>query len=144
MNWVTWLMRILQVIPPVVIGIEQIHKGAPGATKKDLAMQSLGLATGAAQAVAPEHAAVIDATAETVSGLIDGVVSVFNSARVAGFRPAADAPPPVPQQLRTPDAGATPIAVASSVAAVPEVAQSSPDAPAPVDALAADRARRRN
>lgn len=83
MNWLQFLMRGLSLVPVIVAGIEQIHQGAPGSTKKELAMQALALATtGISSAVTPEQKYVIDAASQLVSSTIDGVVSTMNAAGV--------------------------------------------------------------
>lgn len=64
------------------MGIQQIHADAAGATKKQLALESLGLATAEADAVlAPEQKAIADAS----SNLIDEFVSLFHATNAPGF-----------------------------------------------------------
>lgn len=75
------LLRVLPVLPYVIMGIEQIVKGAKqGAKKKDLALASVGLGSAIAGVVAPEHKAAIEAATETTSALIDGIVATMNAA----------------------------------------------------------------
>ena len=59
-NW----MNLIGAIPYVVMGIQQMHAEVPGATKKQLALQALGLATATA-----ETAAADTATQQTVDTL---------------------------------------------------------------------------
>ena len=80
MNWLVYLMRILPLIPNVVAAIEKEHGDAKsGADKKQLAMESLGLASSVADAVTPETQATVDAATALASSTIDGVVSVMNT-----------------------------------------------------------------
>lgn len=82
MNWGIF-SRTLSFIPllgPIVNGIEQIHKeaGTPGATKKQLALDSLALATGAAGAALPQFAPEIQAATALAGGAIDLIVAGYN------------------------------------------------------------------
>lgn len=77
-NW----LNLVSLLPAVIMGIQQIHTDASGATKKQIALESLGLATAAADAVlAPEQKAIADAT----SGMIDQFVNLFHTANAPGF-----------------------------------------------------------
>lgn len=82
MNWLQYVLKALSLVPYVVHGIETIHGDAKsGAEKKQLAMESLGLATEVASAADPEHQAAIDAATSLVSTAIDGTVAVMNAAK---------------------------------------------------------------
>ena len=77
-NW----LSLVQLIPAVVMGIQQIHADAAGATKKQIALESLGLATAAADVVLPpQQKAIADAT----SALIDNFVNMFHATNAPGF-----------------------------------------------------------
>lgn len=77
-------MKILPAIPAVVQHIEQIHGDAKsGAEKKQLAMESLGLATQFGEEVLPEQQAAIDAASNLASQVIDGTVAVMKAAQPA-------------------------------------------------------------
>lgn len=77
-NW----LSLVQLIPAVVMGIQQIHSDAAGATKKQIALESLGLATAAADAVlAPDQKQIAD----SVSALVDNFVSMFHATNAPGF-----------------------------------------------------------
>lgn len=88
MNW----FMLAQAISYVVVGIEAIHKGAAGATKKDLALQSLGLAKATATAVIPGQAATIGVVSDAAGSIIDATVKAFNA---VGW-PSTDKPGMVP------------------------------------------------
>ena len=125
-TWFFLIMRSLSVLPALVAGIDAIHKGASGTTKKDLAMQSLGLAAGAALALDPNDQPIIDAAAETVSNAIDGVVKTFNAAGVLdhGGQPAKSPAPISPAVVAAvaaagPPPGAPPVAPAPAVPSQP-------------------------
>ena len=85
-NW----LSLVQLIPAVIMGIQQIHTDAAGATKKQLALESLGLATAAADAILPPDQA---AQANAVSGLIDNFVSLFHAGNAPGFGTNVTTPP---------------------------------------------------
>lgn len=91
-----WLARILQLIPFVVAGVETMHKDAKGATKKQMAMDALGIASAAAEAGLPSQTPAIQAATQLTSSVIDGVVS-FNNA--AGIFPPKTAVPAVPVKV---------------------------------------------
>lgn len=82
MNWLMILMKALQAAPAVVQFVEQTHKNASGSTKKDMAMSSLGFATGISEFMLPQYKDAIDAASSTVSGAIDGIVATAHAAGV--------------------------------------------------------------
>jgi hypothetical protein len=104
--WLTLLLRALQLAPVIVAGIEHIHGEKSGATKKQMAMDALALASGSAGVLAPEQQPAIDAATQLTSNVIDGVVSVYNASGVfkgggaiaakPALVPAAPAPAPAP------------------------------------------------
>jgi hypothetical protein len=131
--WLKYLFQALQFIPFVVAGIEHIHGEAPGATKKQMAIDALGLASTVASGVLPEeHQAAVAAATELASTTIDGVVKTFNAAGV--FQKGK----PVAAAL-TDFAPVRPIAAVPAPAAMPTVSE--PAAPATDDV---DRAIRQN
>lgn len=92
-----WIFQMLQLLPVIVTGIEHIHGDAKtGAEKKQLAMESLGLASGLAGAVDPSQQAIIDASTQLASTAIDGVVAVMNAAKVKTPAPPAAVVPADP------------------------------------------------
>jgi len=93
MNWLSLFLSALHLVPGVVAGIENIHGSAKsGADKKTLALQSLGLASGAAAAAAPQDATIINAATSAVGEVIDSTVDLFNA---VGW-PHQAAPTPAP------------------------------------------------
>ena len=79
-----WL-KTLTVLPYIVMGIQQIHADAKGATKKQLALESLGLATAAADAIIPGQQPQVDAFSTAISSIIDNLVTAFHSTNAPGF-----------------------------------------------------------
>lgn len=117
MNWLSYLMRALQLMPLIVAGIEHIHGEAPGATKKQMAVDALQLATGSAEVMLPQYAAAADAASQLTSGMIDGLVDVFHKAGVFGSKSAgiaAAAPAPQPASAPQPIAAPAPAAVSAA------------------------------
>ena len=93
-DWAS-LFSKLAYIPVIVAGIQAIHGEAKsGADKKQMAMDALGLATATAAAVDPGDQAMIQASSNAASTLIDTVVAGFKADGVHGFAPngAAVAP----------------------------------------------------
>jgi poly-gamma-glutamate capsule biosynthesis protein CapA/YwtB (metallophosphatase superfamily) len=91
-KWLTLLFKIMQMAPIVVAGIEQLHGEKDGATKKQLAMDALGLASAVAMNVLPDDQKPAAAAAtQLASNMIDGVVSTFNAAGVFQTKAAAPA-----------------------------------------------------
>ena len=82
-NW----MNLLGAIPYVVMGIQHMHAEAPGATKKQLAMQALGLATATAETAATDPATqqAVDTLGKSAGAVIDATVSMFHSQNAPGF-----------------------------------------------------------
>jgi hypothetical protein len=91
MNWLHKFLAQLPLIPAIVVGIEQIHGSAvAGATKKNLALQALGLATGVADATLPApFSAAADTASVAASVVIDEVVKLFNKTAWPGQAAAA-------------------------------------------------------
>lgn len=87
MNWLNYLLRALQVAPLVVAGIEQLHSEAPGVTKKQMAMDALGLASYTASVVAPEQQDAIKAATQLTSNAIDNTVQLFNALGLFQHKP---------------------------------------------------------
>jgi hypothetical protein len=82
MKWFAHILQILPMIPSIVSGIELIHGNEMnGASKKELAMQSLGLSSAVAAAALPEDQAAIQAATSLASTSIDGVVALLNATK---------------------------------------------------------------
>ncbi len=80
MDVLSKILGFLPLIGPVVSAIEQIHKDTVnGATKKQIALEALGLAGGAAGQVLPEFGPEITAASSLASGMIDGWVNFYNA-----------------------------------------------------------------
>lgn len=82
--WLTLLFKALQLAPTIVAGIEKLHGEASGATKKQMAMDALKLASridesGTAGSIDPGNQSAIDAATSLTSNIIDGVVKVYNA-----------------------------------------------------------------
>ena len=87
----SWLIRLLQNIPIIVSGIEKIHGDAKsGVEKKQLALESLGLAGYTAENIDPNDQPAISAALDLASTTIDGVKAVYNAAQSKA--PAAATP----------------------------------------------------
>lgn len=93
MNW----LKLLQFIPIIVAGIEHIHGDAKsGAEKKQLALESLGFASGLASSFLPNDKALVDSFTNLAGNAIDTTVMAFNS---QGWPNKAESKtPPVVQQ----------------------------------------------
>ena len=84
MNWAKLVLLISTAIPKAVMGVEAISAGAAtGATKKQLAMASLGLASSVATDVVPEqYQPAVQAATSLASVAIDNFVALMNSVGV--------------------------------------------------------------
>lgn len=76
-----WLTQTLGALPYIVSGIEQIHANASGETKKQIALNAVGLAVGAGETIAPEIDPAVAAATTLISATIDGVKAVYNAAK---------------------------------------------------------------
>lgn len=104
-NFLSIFSKVLSFLPlvgPVVAGIQQIHGDAvAGATKKQMALEALGLAKGVGDSIGgaiPGGATAVDAASGLASTLIDGWVDFYQA--VGWEHPAAAAV--IPQILATP------------------------------------------
>ena len=130
--WLKYVFQALQFLPFIVAGIEHIHAEAPGATKKQMAMDALGLASTVATGVLPEeHQAAVAAATQLASTTIDGVVKTFNAAGV--FQKGK----PVPAALTDFAPPVRPIAAVPAPAAMPTVSEPAAPATDDVDVTAA-------
>jgi hypothetical protein len=89
---------ILQVLPGLILGAQQLHAGQAGETKKQQVMDWIGFGTAAGAGVATgvtgnqvvgQQISGIGALAaegvKDVSGIIDSIVSLFHKNNVQGF-----------------------------------------------------------
>jgi len=79
MNWLQLMSKIFAAVPVAVAGVEAIDGEKDGTTKKQLALDSLGLSSAVAQLVAPNQKQAIDAATKAAGDAIDGVVQVANA-----------------------------------------------------------------
>lgn len=99
-----WLANLLALIPIVVSGIEHIHGDVKtGVDKKKLALEALGLSVGVAGAMDPDQKAVMDATYDLASSVIDKTKTIYNIAMKK-----AD-PQPGPALVASPLGNVTPV-----------------------------------
>ena len=86
MNWSQYLVKSVSALPYIIAGIQQIHSDAKGADKKQLALESLGLATATAGAILPANqAAQAQAIGGAIGNIIDSMVTAFHATNVPGF-----------------------------------------------------------
>lgn len=87
-----WLAMLFKLVPYVVAGIEKIHGDqVAGSTKKQMAMDALGIATQGALTGVPNQAAAITAASALTSGMIDNTVAFANATGL--FQKGAPKPP---------------------------------------------------
>ena len=91
MNWLQLMSKILSAVPVAVAGVEAIHGEKDGVTKKQLALDSLGLSAAVAQLVTPNQQQAIDAATKAAADTIDAVVKVANSSGAFNKATAATA-----------------------------------------------------
>ena len=109
-----WIFQLLNAIPYVVTGIQAIHgTEVAGATKKQLALEALGLAGNVAVGtLTGQNQQYAAAATNLASQLIDTFVGSFKATGVAGFAPSTPAPEPVViSGVATPSAPVTGAAV---------------------------------
>lgn len=100
MKILTSIISLLPAILTAIVAIEQqFGNSVPGATKKQLVMQSIQIGAAIGETVDNK-------TVQGVSALVDNTVSFLNSNRVLGFAPstptvAQPAPSLTPEQLKT-------------------------------------------
>lgn len=80
MNWGLFLQVLLKLTPYVVSGIELVHKDdVDGKTKKQMAIDALGVATRGAVAVDPGDEELTQTIAGVTGAIIDSTVSDMNA-----------------------------------------------------------------
>jgi hypothetical protein len=79
-KWLTLISKLLAAAPVAVVGVEAIAGEKDGATKKQMALDAVGLSSAVAELVSPEHKPMVDAATNAVSNAIDGIVAVANTA----------------------------------------------------------------
>lgn len=88
------LLTISMLVPKVVLGIEGlITEAKSGATKKQMALDALAVATATATDALPQYAPLTGAAAEAAGASIDMWVAVFN--RMGKFKTSPAAAPQV-------------------------------------------------
>jgi hypothetical protein len=65
-------------------GVEAVAGEKDGATKKQMALDAVGLSSAVADLASPEHKPTIDAATSVVSNAIDGIVAVANTTGAQG------------------------------------------------------------
>lgn len=122
MNWKNWLQIVFSLTPYIVGGVEKIvGDNASGATKKQMAMDALGIATAGAEAVDPNDAQITQAASNVTGLIIDATVNdnktaiigqviehhvaAFNDAGTFTKKAPAAAPAPVATPTATPGPG---------------------------------------
>lgn len=93
-----WLTQLLSLIPTIIVGVEKIHGGVKdGKSKKQLALEALGLAvTGATGLVPSQLQPAIGAAQDLAGTVIDKTVELFNK---IGW-PHKDVPAALPESAR--------------------------------------------
>jgi hypothetical protein len=79
-NWLALVSKLMAAAPVAVVGVEAIAGEKDGATKKQMALDALGLSSEVASLATPENKPMIDAATTAVSNAIDGIVTVANTA----------------------------------------------------------------
>lgn len=94
MNW----FSLIQLVPLTIIGIQQIHSDTvAGVTKKQLAMESLGLAgVVSSNLLTGSNATLAAGTAQLASSMIDQFTTLFKNTSQFGFTPNPTQPVIVP------------------------------------------------
>ena len=70
--------KLFALIPYLVAGIEQFHSDLPGASKKQLALEALGLAANSGSVLVPGQQQAISAATQLASTGIDASVAFAN------------------------------------------------------------------
>lgn len=80
LNFVKWFETVLPYVRPSVAAVEQlVTEAKSGATKKQLAIDSLGVATAIAEHIDPANTEEISAANQLVSISIDSAVAAMNA-----------------------------------------------------------------
>lgn len=99
MQWQALLGKLLTLAPGIVQGVEVLKAESDSASKKQLATDSLLLATGIANVTDPADQGLIGPLATAASGVIDAIVAANNEAGVFTHKsavPIKPVPKPAP------------------------------------------------
>lgn len=99
MQWTALLGKLLTLAPGIVQGVEVLKAESDSADKKQVAMDSLLLATGIANFADPADQALIAPLSAVASGVIDAIVTGNNQAGVFTHKsavPIKPVPKPAP------------------------------------------------
>ena len=81
-TFLLYFAKIVPLIAPVTAAIEAlVTEAKAGASKKQLALDSLGVATAVAQTIDPAHTAAVSAASTLVSTTIDSIVALQNAVK---------------------------------------------------------------
>jgi hypothetical protein len=97
-----WLSMFLQLLPTIVVAVENVGSALAGHQKKAAVQAGLTAIAQGVSVVVPQHATAAVSAAQVASQTIDGVVKVLNDAGV--LQPhtnAAPAPVAVPSPTPT-------------------------------------------
>lgn len=111
-GWLSIVFRAVTFAPVIVAEVERIAKGASGSSKKQMALEALGVAGAVAGAVAPDYKPLVDSVSSAVSGIIDAAVADANSS--GAFQHST--PAPAAADAPTPAAPSAPAAAAPAPA----------------------------
>jgi hypothetical protein len=110
-TWLKLALQALSMVPAVIQTVEQIHANASGASKKEIALNYLGLGTAVAATVSPEHTDTFVAVSNGVGNMIDQAVAIANA--VGHFKTT---PKPAPAPALVPAAVPAPAPAPTTVA----------------------------
>lgn len=99
MQWGVFLTKLLTLAPGIVQGVEVLKAESDSASKKQVAMDSLLLATGIANYTDPADQGLIAPLSAVASGVIDAIVTGNNQAGVFTHKspvPIKPVPKPAP------------------------------------------------
>lgn len=104
-TFLKWFGTIVPLLMPITQAVEAIVTEAKaGATKKQLAMDSLQVATAVASTISPEQGDAIKAANALVSGAIDSIVALQNAihGKVPALGAASSVAPTAPAPVLNP------------------------------------------
>lgn len=82
MDVLAHFFNALPILPSIIANIQRIHGNAlDGASKKELAMEALGLSEAVAATALPEDQLAIQAATELASNSIDGFVKLLHATK---------------------------------------------------------------
>lgn len=102
MGYLSYVLKILELAPAVIAGVEQIAREKDSATKRQMAHDALTLASGVAAYVVPADTSIISTLSQLTHSVIDLHLGRFSTPASTPVPVSTPAPVPVSESSSLP------------------------------------------